>query len=233
MDTGLQTLRPLQVVPNGLSVVALTWDPYRPDDLLVAATDNNIWRVNVTSSGVVRTLLTQQTLPGVRQISWDHNGDLLVVGEVFGDVMWRVDPLSGARTTILSYPLPSVRCGAQNPQTGDYYIGTQQGLWRVAGVPSGTPSATLVAPTPSAVTSIAFDPLLPQFVLFTRSQDLYRLDMNTLVVEPIWTGTQAIDLTRTAHDGTFRAIRSRDVPPGRCFAAGLRRGVHGRQPAGR
>jgi len=211
MDTGLQTLTPLQVVPAGLNVNKLTWDPLSSDDLIVAASDNMIYRSSVSAGGVTITPFSPQAIAGVRQLSWDQNGDLLVVGLSQGDVITRVDRLTGVATPVLSWPLTQITCGLQNPTNGDYFVGNTQGIWRVTGVPSGTPSVTLVAPTPTSVSSMAFDALQPRFLLFTRSQDLYRLDVTTLVVEPVWTGVQGIDLIRTSHAGDFRAVRSRDV----------------------
>jgi len=211
LDTGLQTITPLALLPPAVNITALTWDPNSPDDLIVAASDANIYRCTVTSSGVNRVLFTTATFAGVRQLSWDQAGDLIVTAIGGGNLMWRIGATTGAATPILSWPMTNLYCGAQDKVTGDYYLGNSAGVWRVTGVPTGTPSVTLVAPTTSSVTSLAFDAMQPQWLLFTRSQNLYRMHLTSFAVEPVWTGVQPIDMIRTAHDGTFRAIRSRNV----------------------
>lgn len=211
LDTGAQTVTPLALLPAGINITALTWDPLSPDDLIVTASDAKVYRCTVTAAGVNRVLFTSATFAGVKQLSWDQTGNLIIAALGGGNLLWRVDRNTGAATPILSWPLSNLNCGVQDKTNGDYYLGNSSGIWRITGVPTGTPSVTLVVSTASAVTSLAFDSLQPQWLLFTRSQDLYRMNTSTFAVQAVWTGIQPIDMIRTAHDGGFRAIRSRDV----------------------
>lgn len=214
MNIGLQTATPLQVVPTGMSCNAFIWDPANADDLIAWASNGHIYRATVTGAGVSLAQITVspiQGTAGIQQMSWDAGGDLITVGSGLSSDILRVDPVSGLVTTVLSWPFnSSLRCGRVDPATGDYYVGNNQGLWRVSGVLSGTPSVVNVV-SGAVVDDVAFDPGRPQDVLYLTSGDVKRVNKITLTIETVVTSPPNYDHIRADEQGTFVAVDGRNV----------------------
>lgn len=215
LDLSLQTTTPLQIVPGNLGCNAFTWDPLSPDDLVAWASDGHVYRATVTAGGVSVVQFTQQPLPGtsgVLQMSWDANGDLITVGSALNSQIVRVDRTTGVATPVLSWPFPTApRCGRVDPSTGDYYIGTDNAIYQVSGVQSGTPSVNMIYSAPGIVADMTLDPLQPQYILFIQSGHIRRVDKNTGVSETLHSPPPFFDGIRTDHQGGFIAIDQRDV----------------------
>lgn len=215
IDTALQSAQPIDILPPGLNCGAFTWDASVPTDLICWSNSNGLlYRTTVTSAGSTFAQLGTTVFSGgggVVQMSWDNNGQLIVVGNWGGHVT-RVDPISGATTVLVSWPFPSsLRCGQQDPTVGDYWLGNNQGIWRVSGVPSGSPSVSLVHGTSSPVTSLIFDPIKPEFLLFVEGGDLHRLSTTTLVNEVLHTGFPTHHNLRTDELGRIIASAGADL----------------------
>lgn len=149
----------------GGTAQAILHDPANANDFLVGG-NGFIGRCTVTAPGVASFTLITGQIGAAAQMSWDDAGQL-IVADSGSDQVLRVDPVSGAITSLSSGTQPwgtTLNAGAYDRATGRVVLGATGGIYALDIAHNQTSATLLYGGLPSFVYGIAFDPLTGEVV---------------------------------------------------------------------
>lgn len=162
---------------------AIVWDPNNAQSFILGG-EGFVGRVTITGPGTSTYSLISNSVGAVSQLSFDANGDLIVIDSTL-DQVTRLNPITGALTPITFGTQPwgdELNAGAIDPATGEIFVGTNQALYRIA--PGGS-TGTLLSSNWSTgqyafCTGITFDPNSTDlFVSILTADRIVRMNRNT------------------------------------------------------